>query len=1611
MCAAPLIDADFNGGLEGFDYLDDLFRDTDQPAFADGGRVTSGGEGNTPALRMELGGINGDDVFDPGMSGGFEASFTLTQATELNLRFFYRLDMSGSYEDDEFSEVLVSLTNGTTELFGRDGNEFVARLTGDAGKATPRVVSQDTVSLDLGIQEAGTYTLTLGGRNNKKTTASENTLITFDDVLLQDPSGGPPNTAPMITSLATATAAENQTAAIDIDATDDNDSEGLGLTYSLTGGADAALFGIDADTGEITFNAAPDFEAPADANADNDYEVEVTVTDLGGLTDVQDITVTVTNEDENAVPSMATGVNGYTVTPILTVGETLDSTGALNDLNEPEDGYAPPGILDGLGAFALDDATVRVFANHELRNDRSYEYEVSDGQGGTFFLIGARISYLDIDKESKQIVDSGLAYDTIVDANGDLAGGVGFLVNDHAGFSRFCSGILHEGGEFGENRGIVDTIYFAGEEDGGESIPIGGAEWALDVSTGTLHQIPAMGRGAWENTTQIDSGTTTHVAFILSDDTSPFDTDGDEENEAAPLYLYVGEKDASDPSDFLARNGLKDGKLYVWASDTGETLPSEFNGAGSQRTGTWVAIDNNQILAEASEDGSTGFDAYGYPTQRNLWTQAEAAGAFGFSRPEDVATNPADGTEFVLASTGVDTYDVDPVTDNGADTFGTMYTMKVDFSDIENPAGQLNILYDGDQDPSRALRSPDNLDWADDGFIYVQEDEAEEDTASGDEVLFGQAAANPNEAGIIRLDAPTGETFRVANIDRSTLLDPTTSGTPVDRDADPFGFPNGEWESSGILDVSALFGETPGTLFLFDVQAHGLKDQQQFNPASRLNNGDLVEGGQLLFLKAPGPIDNTAPVITSLGAASVAENQTAVIDVEANDDNDTEGSGLTYAITGGVDASLFGIDAATGEVTFDAAPDFEAPGDADGDNDYEVQVTVTDTGGLTDAQDITVSVTDAVENTGPTIIDADFSDGLDGFGYVDDAFGNTAQPDYADGGRVTSGGAGGSPALRMELGGIDGDDIGDPGMSGGFETSFTLGEATEVNLNFFYRLDMSGSYEADEFAEVLVSLSNGSTTTLFRRNGNDFIDRLVGDAGKATPRVVSEDTVSLDLGALAAGTYTVTLGGRNNKKTTANENTVITFDDVLVEGTLAGPPNTPPVAQDDAFTTDEDTALSGENVLDDNGDGPDSDDDGDTLTVTAVDGQAGDVGQAVNVISAGGRTGQVTIAATGDFSFDPQGNFEDLGQGDNDTVTVDYTLSDGNTGTDTATVSITVDGVNDAPTPSANNGATVGTGSSAAITAARLAFADVDNTAAELSYAVTAGPANGQLELTGDPGVAITSFTQADLDAGQVVYVHGGGSDTADSFTFSVNDGDGGSVTGQTFDITVSNTIPPIIDANFSGGLDGFGYVDDAFGSTAQPDYADGGRVTSGGADGSPALRMELGGIDGDDIGDPGMSGGFETSFTLDQATNVTLNFFYRLDMSGGYEADEFAEVLVSLNNGSTTTLVRRNGNDFIDRLVGDAGKATPRVVSQDTVSLDLGLQEAGTYTVIVGGRNNKKTTANENTVITFDDVLVEGTPSTSIAASLFGSNFDDELEPLLASTETLGAGTDIFIA
>jgi Tol biopolymer transport system component len=161
---------------------------------------------------------------------------------------------------------------------------------------------------------------------------------------------GVPNRPPVITSHGGGSSAavgvtEGSLAVTTVTATDPD--PGTTLVYAIVGGADAALLAIDASTGVLSFATVRDHEQPADANADNAYEVIVQVSD-GALSDVQAIAVTVGNVLESPVArnDAATTTAGRPVTVDVLANDTLDSA-AGNVQIEARDPVHGTVALDG----------------------------------------------------------------------------------------------------------------------------------------------------------------------------------------------------------------------------------------------------------------------------------------------------------------------------------------------------------------------------------------------------------------------------------------------------------------------------------------------------------------------------------------------------------------------------------------------------------------------------------------------------------------------------------------------------------------------------------------------------------------------------------------------------------------------------------------------------------------------------------------------------------------------------------------------------------------------------------------------------------------------------------------------------------------------------------------------------------------------------------------------------------------------------------------------------------------------------------------------------------------------------------------------------------------
>ena len=213
--------------------------------------------------------------------------------------------------------------------------------------------------------------------------------------------------------------------------------------------------------------------------------------------------------------------------------------------------------------------------------------------------------------------------------------------------------------------------------------------------------------------------------------------------------------------------------------------------------------------------------------------------------------------------------------------------------------------------------------------------------------------------------------------------------------------------------------------------------------------------------------------------------------------------------------------------------------------------------------------------------------------------------------------------------------------------------------------------------------------------------------------------------------------GTDNFTYTVSDGQTPALTDTATVTITVGSINDAPVAVDDNDTIIEETTTVFDVLAND------SDIDLDSLSVSSV---------------TQGANGSVTNNTT-NVSYTPALNFTG-----NDSFT--YTVSDGEL-SDTATVNVTVINENDGPTIGVNSPLTVAEGATEAITSAHLLGNDPDDAPAGLTYTVTTPPQHGQLEFSDAVGVAITSYTQADIDANRVVYVHDG-SDPAGTGVFPI---------------------------------------------------------------------------------------------------------------------------------------------------------------------------------------------------------------------------------------------------
>ena len=463
---------------------------------------------------------------------------------------------------------------------------------------------------------------------------------------------------------------------------------------------------------------------------------------------------------------------GYSVTPLWSADDKVPET------THPEKTFRMVGVPDGLGAHRNADGTTTLYMNHELGNTTLSEPVIGDPMNrGTF------VSKLVLDAHGNP-VSGERAYD-LVFAENTFVGPAAQTDNATPAFARFCSGFLA-----GPKQGFDRYIYLTNEESTGAATFDGRGGQSVAVFDNEIHTLPKIGRFSKENTV-VQPGQGDQTVIISTED-GPASLD-------SQLFMYVGKKDRSAHASVLGRNGLDNGKLYVFRS-LDPTRNSEQTFTSGSVHGEWVEVPNAAALSDVE-----------------LEAAVDALGAMTFIRPEDGAFNPNNRHEFFFATTG----------ENKAqgNELGRLYSLRLHPGDVLGTA-TLTVLVNADEVIAHggdAPLSPDNLD-ASDRYLVVQED--------GTSVSRPVMAAKGRDGSIWRYDLVKGSVDAVGvDVSSQTRI---AQLNPPGRDGVPVG--PGVWESSGIIDTSDLFGAGS---FVGDVQAH---------PPTAAPAPGTVEDGQLFLL-------------------------------------------------------------------------------------------------------------------------------------------------------------------------------------------------------------------------------------------------------------------------------------------------------------------------------------------------------------------------------------------------------------------------------------------------------------------------------------------------------------------------------------------------------------------------------------------------------------------------------------------------------------------------------------------------------------------------------------------------------------------------------------------
>jgi len=1277
--------------------------------------------------------------------------------------------------------------------------------------------------------------------------------------------------APTITSngggaTASISLGENIAAVTTVTATDGDTRQTL--TYSISGGADASKFTIDSNTGSLSFTNAPNFEAPTDSGANNIYDVTVRVSDNNGGTDMQAIAVTVRNVNE-APTDLALSANTVVENaPNGTVVGTI--TGTDSDSGDSKS-YTFTNSAGGRFAINRTTGVITVangtLLNYEAATSHAVTVRVTDRAGltydETFTIAVTNVNEAPVGTNATVTINEDTSH-TVTVAN--------------LGFSD-----VDAGDSLSAVR--IDTLPTAGSLTlSGIAVTAGQVVSVADVTAGNLVFTPA-----------VNANGTGYARFTFSvrDSNTAYD--------AAPNTLTINVTAVNDaPTDLAlsantvaenAANRTVVGTVTGTDPDIGDTKTYSFvDNAGGRfaiNSSTGVITVANSILLN-----------YEAATSHNVTVRVTDRGGLTYNETFTINLSNANEapTNIVLAGNTVAENSPTGTVVGAASTTDPDAGDRHTYSLTNNAGGRFSI--DGTTGQiTVANGSLLNYDVAASHTITVRTTD-----------LGGLARSQTFTINLTNInEAPTDlalSASRVAENATNGTVVGTVSGTDPD---------SGDTKSYSLIDnAGGRFAINAGT-GVITVANGSLLDYEAATAHSVIVR--VTDAGGLTYdetFSITVTNVNEAPTDLTLSANTVPENAAngTVVGTVTGTDPDI-GDTKTYSLTNNA-GGRFAINSGTGAITVANSTllNYEAA------TSHNVTVRVTDRAGLTYNETFTILVTNVNEaptGTNATItINEDTSRTITAasFGFSDVDAGDSMSAVRIDtlptAGTLTLSGVAVTTGQVVSAADLAAGNL-------AFTPAANANGTGYANFTFSVR-DSNNAYDtAPNTLTINVTAVNDAPTDL-SLSLSTVAENAVN--GTVVGTITGTDP---DAGDSKSYTFTNSAGGRFaiNRTTgviTVADGSLLNYEAATSHLVTVRVTDSGGLTYDQSFTiqlTDVNEASTGAD-----GTVTINEDTSHTLTTADFgfsDVDAGDSLSAVRIESlpsAGSLTlsgvvvtaGQVITAAdlnAGQLVFTPAADASGVGY-----ASLTFTVRDsGNlyaAGPNTLTVDVTP--VNDTPVVSANTGATLAEGGTHTIDSGELALTDVDNSAAQLTYSIGTGPTHGCLELVSAPGLAVATFTQADIAANRLVYVHDGSESISDSFTFTVSDGAGGSL-GAT---TVTLTITPVNDAPT--------IVSDGGGSTAAitvSEHVSAVTIVSGHDVDLPAQALTY-----------SISGGADQAlFTIDAATGALRfvapsNFTAALSASGDHVYVVQVQVVDSQGASATQTLQVTVANVPVTRTV-----------------------------------------------------------------------------------------------